>query len=65
MSKFTYMAKVSVCIPIFNRKEYLQQALESVYAQTYKDYEVIIVDDGSTDGTEDMVKSSGYDIRYN
>ena len=56
--------KVSVCIPTYNRKDYLKEALESVFAQTYKDYEVVIVDDGSTDGTEDMLKDAGYDVRY-
>jgi glycosyltransferase involved in cell wall biosynthesis len=56
--------KVSVCIPTYNRKDYLKEALKSVFAQTYKDYEVVIVDDGSTDGTEDMLKDSGYDVRY-
>jgi len=55
--------KVSVCIPTYNRKDYLKEALESVFAQTYKDYEVVIVDDGSTDGTEDMLKDTGYDVR--
>ena len=56
--------KVSVCIPTYNRKDYLKEALESVFAQTYKNYEVVIVDDGSTDGTEDMLKDADYDVRY-
>jgi len=56
--------KVSVCIPTYNRKDYLKEALESVFAQTYKDYEVIIVDDGSTDGTDQMIKEAGYNVRY-
>jgi len=56
--------KVSVCIPTYNRKDYLKEALESVFAQTYSDYEVVIVDDGSTDGTEQMLKQAGYNIRY-
>ena len=56
--------KVSVCIPTYNRKDYLKESLKSVFAQTYKDYEVVIVDDGSTDGTEDMLKEAGYDVRY-
>ena len=43
------MPKVSICIPTYNRKNYLKETLESVFAQTYKDYEVVIVDDGSTD----------------
>jgi glycosyltransferase involved in cell wall biosynthesis len=56
--------KVSICIPTYNRKDYLKETLDSVFAQTYKDYEVVIVDDGSTDGTETMVKSAGYPLRY-
>ena len=41
----------SVIIPTYNRRELLRQALASVWAQTFTDYEVIVVDDGSTDGT--------------
>ncbi|HUW18479.1 MAG TPA: glycosyltransferase [Sedimentisphaerales bacterium] len=58
------MPTVSICIPTYNRKGYLRETLDSVFAQTYKDYEVVIADDGSTDGTEEMVKNSGYDVRY-
>ncbi len=56
--------KVSICIPTYNRKDYLKETLDSVFAQTYKDYEVIVVDDGSTDGTKDMLDRSGYKLRY-
>lgn len=55
---------ISVCIPTYNRKEYLKETLESVFAQTYKDYEVIVVDDGSADGTGEMIKQVGRDVRY-
>jgi len=55
---------VSVCIPAYNRLDFLPKALESVYAQTFKDYEVVVVDDGSTDGTGDWVKRQQYPIRY-
>ena len=58
------MPKVSICIPTYNRKEYLKETLETVFAQTYKDYEVVIVDDGSTDGTDEMIASMSEDIRY-
>jgi len=56
--------KVSICLPTYNRKEYLRETLDSILAQTYKDYEIVIVDDGSTDGTEDMIKKLGIPVTY-
>jgi len=56
--------KVSICIPTFNRKDYLKETLESVFAQTFRDFEVVIVDDGSTDSTEQMLKAVDYPVRY-
>jgi glycosyltransferase involved in cell wall biosynthesis len=55
---------VSVIIPTYNRKAQVLKALESVFAQTYRDYEVVVVDDGSTDGTEMAVATLGEGIRY-
>lgn len=50
---------VSIIIRTYNRKDYLIQALNSVRQQTYRDYEIIVVDDGSTDGTIDLIESIG------
>ncbi|HAL45121.1 MAG: hypothetical protein A2Y12_03425 [Planctomycetes bacterium GWF2_42_9] len=58
------MPNISVCIPTYNREKLLKQTLDSVFAQTYKDFEVVIVDDGSTDGTKQMLENSGYNVRY-
>ncbi|WP_223257378.1 glycosyltransferase family 2 protein [Phormidesmis priestleyi] len=50
-----FMSIVSVCIPTFNRKELLAIAIDSVLQQTHQDFELIICDDGSIDGTSDMM----------
>ncbi|BCL34897.1 glycosyltransferase family 2 protein [Nostoc sp. MS1] len=59
------MVKVTVCIPTYNRAHLLPYAVNSVLAQTYTDFEIIICDDGSTDNTPQIV-SQWHDprIRY-
>ena len=49
--------KVSIVIPCYNRKQYLGFAIQSVLAQTYTDFELIIVDDGSTDGSVQIAQN--------
>jgi glycosyltransferase involved in cell wall biosynthesis len=49
------MPKVSICIPTFNRANFLIYSVNSVLKQTYRDFELIICDDGSTDNTSEIV----------
>jgi GT2 family glycosyltransferase len=46
---------ISVLMPVYNAERYLEPAIDSILAQTYRDYELIVVDDGSTDATVSMV----------
>jgi glycosyltransferase involved in cell wall biosynthesis len=51
------MPSVSVIVPAFNRPKFLKLAIESVYAQTYTDWEVVIADDGSDEETQRYLRS--------
>jgi len=50
------MIKYSIIIPVYNKEKYLKRCIDSVLDQDYKDYEIIIIDDGSTDKSEDIIK---------
>ena len=48
---------VSVVIPVYNGEPYLAEAVDSVLRQSYRRFEILVVDDGSTDGTAELVRS--------
>lgn len=48
---------ISVVIPLYNKHNLIAKTLQSVFAQTFTDYEIVIVDDGSTDGSAEVVQS--------
>jgi len=54
---------VSVVIPVYNAEPFLREALDSVLAQDYEPFEVIVVDDGSTDGSGTIARSYP-EVRY-
>lgn len=63
------MCEISIIIPVYNAGKYLSQCLYSILQQSYKDYEVILVNDGSSDNSEDIclsyVKQDGRFKYYN
>lgn len=58
------MAKVTVIIPFYNRIEWVREAIKSVLMQTYQDFEVIVVDDGSDKGYKDQIEALDKRITY-
>lgn len=59
-----FMPKVTIVIPVYNGTNYMRDAIDSALNQTYKNIEVIVVNDGSTDETEKIALSYGNKIRY-
>jgi len=55
---------ISVVIPTYNRAQFLAETIESVLAQVYREFEVIVIDDGSTDNTAEVVARFGDKVRY-
>src|SRR4030042_587586 len=58
------MPKVSVIITTYNRVHFVCEAIDSVLNQTFKDFEIIVVDDGSTDNTKEALKRYSKNIFY-
>lgn len=54
---------VSVVIPVYNRRENIQRCLESALKQTYRNHEIIIIDDGSTDGTREILNKYALQVK--
>ena len=52
----TRLPEVSIIIPVYNVIKYFEKCMESVLSQKMQDFEVILIDDGSTDGTLDALK---------
>ena len=55
--------KVSICIPVYNADNYLIQCLESIVNQTFSDFEIICINDGSTDNSKEILEN--YKNNYN
>jgi len=55
---------VSIIIPVYNGENYVKDAIDSALTQTYKNIEIIVVNDGSTDKTEQILHLYGTKIRY-
>ena len=55
---------ISVIIPTFNRKKTLKRAIQSVLMQSYTPYEIIVIDDGSDDGTKEWLKDNFPNVKY-
>ena len=49
---------ISCIVPVFNGEKYLREALDSILAQTYRPLEILVADDGSTDGTATVADST-------
>jgi glycosyltransferase involved in cell wall biosynthesis len=63
-SRTKWKCDFTVFIPTFNRAHVLPRTLESVARQTYGNFEILIIDDGSTDGTDDLVRSMKRDYDF-
>lgn len=64
MKNKTFFPLVSIIIPVYNGEKYIKEAIDSALAQTYKNIEIIVVNDGSIDKTEQICKKYKKQIQY-
>lgn len=57
-----HVPKISIVLPTFNRARFIPQAIASITQQTFRDWELIVVDDGSTDGSEEIIARFSRDV---
>ena len=48
---------ISVLLPVYNEEKYIKKSIESILAQTFVDFEIIVINDASTDNSSDIIKS--------
>ena len=58
------MTKISIIIPVYNGEKYIEKCLDSIKNQTFKDYEVLIINDGSKDNTKNLIEKYLNDKRF-
>ena len=56
--------RFSVLLPVYNRENYVRQAVDSVLNQTFRDFELLAIDDGSTDRSAEILKSYGSKLKF-
>ena len=64
MSAVSAHPTVSVVIPLYNAQDVIRETIHTVLNQTWKDYEIVVVDDGSHDGSGHIIKDFGERVRY-
>lgn len=56
--------KISIIVPVYNTETYLRRCIDSILSQTFKEFEILLIDDGSTDGSYDIIQEyAGLDLR--
>lgn len=64
MGNKNYFPKITIIIPVYNGENFVRDAINSALSQNYRNIEIIVVNDGSTDHTESILKSYGNKIKY-